>query len=170
MQGTYNEPPGKKIVVLGSLNIDLVQPVSRIPEAGETIRGTDLHIFVGGKGANQACAAALLGGQVQMAGMVGNDVFGGRLLRELQGAGVDTSMVQTAESASGSAIIFVLPNGENRIVISPGANAAVSGAIVAASRRVSRARRFPVMPTRDSYGVRGGSDADSSWERCRHYA
>jgi ribokinase len=120
----------KKIVVLGSLNIDLVQPVARIPEAGETISGTDLHIYVGGKGANQACAAALLGGDVQMAGVVGNDVFGGRLLRELQDAGVDTSMVQTAESASGSAIILVLPNGENRIVISPGANAAVSGAIV----------------------------------------
>jgi ribokinase len=124
-----NRSAARKILVLGSLNVDLVQPVTRIPEAGETIRGTDLHIYVGGKGANQACAAALLGGHVQMAGMVGNDVFGGRLLRELNDAGVDTSMVQTAESASGSAIILVLPNGENRIVISPGANGAVSGAM-----------------------------------------
>ncbi|MBV8810368.1 MAG: ribokinase [Acidobacteriaceae bacterium] len=122
--------PAKKILVLGSLNIDLVQPVGRVPEAGETIRGADLQIYVGGKGANQACAAALLGGNVQMAGMIGNDVFGARLLAELQEAGVDTSLVQAAETASGSAIIFVLPNGENRIVISPGANAAVTGTVV----------------------------------------
>ncbi len=125
-----SQPRVKKILVLGSLNIDLVQPVERVPEAGETIRGADLQIYVGGKGANQACAAALLSGNVQMAGMVGTDVFGGRLLSELRGAGVDTSLVQTVETASGSAIIFVLPDGENRIVISPGANAAVAGAMV----------------------------------------
>jgi ribokinase len=116
----------KRILVLGSLNIDLVQRVPRLPLRGETIQGEDLQIFVGGKGANQACAAALLGGRVQMAGKVGDDVFAARLLNELRNAGVDTSLVGTAPGASGSAAILVLPNGDNSIVISPAANAQVS--------------------------------------------
>jgi ribokinase len=116
----------KRILVLGSLNIDLVQRVPRIPAAGETLKGGDLQIFVGGKGANQACAAALLGGRVQMGGKVGNDVFADRLLRELEAAGVDTTLVSGSNLPSGSATIFVLPNGDNMIVISPGANGDVS--------------------------------------------
>ena len=118
----------KRILVLGSLNIDLVQRVPRMPLPGETLQGSDLRIFVGGKGANQACAAARLGGSghVQMAGKVGDDVFAERLRRELQGAGVDTESVRESNGASGSATIFVLPSGENVIVISPGANADVS--------------------------------------------
>jgi ribokinase len=116
----------KSILVLGSLNIDLVQRVTRLPQAGETLPGDDLQTFPGGKGANQACAAAMLGGRVQIAGCVGNDVFAGRLLGALQIAGVDTRLVRRTETASGSAVIFVLPNGENSIVISPGANAQVS--------------------------------------------
>ncbi len=115
-----------KIVVLGSLNTDLVQRVPRMPVAGETLRGSDLQIFVGGKGANQACAAALLGGRVHMAGKVGTDVFADRLVQELRSAGVDTGLVARSQAASGSAIIVVLPNGENSIVISPGANADIS--------------------------------------------
>jgi len=113
----------KRILVLGSLNIDLVQRVPRMPALGETLRGNNLSIFVGGKGANQACAAARLGGQVQMAGKVGNDIFADRLLRELQDSGVNTTLVRGSQAQSGSAMIFVLPNGENAIVISPGANA-----------------------------------------------
>ncbi len=116
----------KQILVLGSLNIDLVERVPRLPQPGETLRGEDLQIFVGGKGANQACAAALLGGQVAMAGMVGKDVFGPRLIQELRGAGVNTDLVEASESASGSATILVLPSGENVIVISPAANGKVS--------------------------------------------
>ncbi|MBV8553336.1 MAG: ribokinase [Acidobacteriaceae bacterium] len=116
----------KRVLVLGSLNIDLVQRVGRMPLPGETLRGEDLRIFVGGKGANQACAAALLGMKAEMAGMVGDDVFASRLIGELQGAGVDTRAVQTSEKPSGSATILVLPGGENVIVISPGANADVS--------------------------------------------
>src|SRR5437764_12248551 len=116
----------KQIVVLGSLNIDLVQRVPRLPVAGETLRGGDLQIFEGGKGANQACAAALLGGSVRMAGKIGNDGFAERLISELRNAGVDTSGVRTSDHPCGSAAIFVLPNGENAIVISPGANADVS--------------------------------------------
>ena len=116
----------RRILVLGSLNIDLVQRVGRLPQPGETLKGGDLQIFVGGKGANQACAAALTGGNAAMAGMVGNDVFADRLRQELQDAGVNTEMVRTADISSGSAGIFVLPNGENAIVISPGANGKVS--------------------------------------------
>lgn len=116
----------KQILVLGSLNIDLVQRVPRLPQPGETLRGGDLQIFVGGKGANQACAAALTGGTVMMAGSVGHDVFADRLRQELRHTGVNTEMVRVADTASGSAGIFVLPNGENAIVIAPGANAEVS--------------------------------------------
>lgn len=116
----------KRIRVLGSLNIDVVQQVPRMPGPGETLKGSDLQIFVGGKGANQACAAALLGGNVSMAGMVGSDVFAERLIRELHDAGVATQLVRKSAWASGSAIILVLPNGENSIAISPGANADIS--------------------------------------------
>lgn len=118
----------KRILVLGSLNIDLVQRVPRVPVPGETLKGGDLQTFVGGKGANQACAAAQLGGQVQMAGKVGSDVFAGRILRELEAAGVDTELVAQPDLATGSATIFVLPSGDNTIVLSPGANADVSAA------------------------------------------
>ncbi len=116
----------KQILVLGSLNIDLVQRVPRLPRPGETLRGGDLQIFVGGKGANQACAAARTGGNAAMAGLVGNDVFASRLLQALRDAGVNTAQVSAADAASGSALIAVLPHGENAIVISPGANGKVS--------------------------------------------
>ena len=116
----------KRIFVLGSLNVDFVQRVPRMPALGETLEGGNLEIFLGGKGANQACAAARLGGRVQMAGKVGSDAFGERLRGELEGAGVDTRLVAQANSATGTAMIFVLPSGENAIVIAAGANADVS--------------------------------------------
>ena len=116
----------RRILVLGSLNIDLVQRVPRIPAPGETLVGEQLQTYAGGKGANQACAAALLGGDAALAGMLGKDVFAARLLQELRRAGVKTEAVGEADGPSGSATIFVLPNGDNSIVISPGANAEVS--------------------------------------------
>jgi ribokinase len=115
-----------RILVLGSLNIDLVQRVPRLPSPGETLRGSDLQIFVGGKGANQACAAARLGGDVRMAGKVGSDVFADRVLGELQSSSVDTGLIGRSSSPSGTATIFVLPSGENLIVISPAANGDIS--------------------------------------------
>jgi ribokinase len=117
---------GHRIFVLGSLNVDLVQRVARLPVAGETISGDELQIFSGGKGANQACAAARLGGQVCMAGRVGDDAFGMRLKAELEQSGVDTTRVGTSKAETGAAIILVLPSGENVIVISPGANGTVT--------------------------------------------
>jgi len=116
----------KRILVLGSLNMDLVTRVPRTPVVGETLPGGDLQMFVGGKGANQACAASLLGGRVAMAGQVGNDVFAQRITNQLHSAGVDTASIEQSHSPSGTALILVLPHGDNLIVISPGANADVS--------------------------------------------
>jgi ribokinase len=116
----------KRILVLGSLNVDFVTRIPHIPHAGETLQGGDLQVFAGGKGANQACAASLLGGTVMMAGKLGDDLFADKLTAELKISGVSTELVQRSDSPSGTAIIFVLPHGDNLIVISPGANADVS--------------------------------------------
>ncbi|HEX4165115.1 MAG TPA: ribokinase [Bryobacteraceae bacterium] len=118
-----SQPP---IVVIGSLNADLVQRVSRLPRPGETITGSELVIVPGGKGANQAYAAARLGGDVHMIGQVGEDAFGPALIHHLAAAGVDTSGIQNCSTATGTAVILVLPNGENVIIIAPGANGKLS--------------------------------------------
>ncbi|MEI9977296.1 MAG: ribokinase [Ignavibacteriota bacterium] len=115
-----------KIVVVGSLNIDLVTQVDRLPRAGETVSGGDLTLFSGGKGANQAFAAARLGARSAMIGEVGDDAFGGHLLDVLRGGGVDVSGVGRSNRSTGSACISVLPSGDNAIVISPGANATLT--------------------------------------------
>ncbi|MGD0497623.1 MAG: ribokinase [Bryobacteraceae bacterium] len=112
-----------RIVIVGSANMDLVIPVGRLPRAGETLAGGDIALFPGGKGANQACAAARLGGSVVFLGQVGSDPFGSSLRASLQEAGVDTGQVGVAGRPTGCASIYVLPGGENAIVISPGANA-----------------------------------------------
>jgi ribokinase len=113
------------VLVFGSLNADLVIRADRLPREGETLQGGDLCVYPGGKGANQAFAAARLGARTAMYGAVGTDVFGDLLLENLCGAGVDVSGVQRTNRATGSASITVLPNGENSILIAPGANAAV---------------------------------------------
>jgi ribokinase len=115
-----------RIYVIGSLNADLVQKVPRLPKGGETLQGNDLRTFAGGKGGNQAFAAARMGGRVSMVGQVGNDGFGVMLLDSLRSAGVNTDHVAVVEGSSGTAMILVLPNGENAIVISPGANATLT--------------------------------------------
>jgi ribokinase len=116
----------KRIFVAGSLNIDLVMRVGRLVRAGETLAGSDLILIPGGKGANQVCAAAKLGGRATMIGQVGSDAFADPLLASLRSAGVDTSGISRADCSTGAACISVLPNGENAIVISPGANACVT--------------------------------------------
>lgn len=119
------------ILVVGSLNADLVVRTPRFPNPGETISGEDLHIIPGGKGANQAVAAARQGASVAMVGRVGNDSFGPSLIRNLEQNNVDASHVQTdSQSASGTAIIVVDANGQNSIVLSPGGNGKVSPADV----------------------------------------
>ena len=113
----------KKIVVVGSINLDLVAYVPRMPDEGETLTGNEFATYPGGKGANQAVAAARLGGEVVMIGRVGQDDFGKRLLRDLTSAGVDTQSVLSVEKATGSAVILVNRRGSNSIVVIPGANA-----------------------------------------------
>ncbi len=120
------------ILVVGSLNADLVVRAPRFPQPGETISGGDLQIIPGGKGANQAVAAARQGTSVSMLGRVGNDSFGPELINNLKQNHVDTSHVQIdSQSATGTAIIVVDPNGQNSIVLSPGGNGQVSDADVA---------------------------------------
>jgi ribokinase len=132
----------KRIVVLGSLNIDLVSAVERLPRPGETLVGGDLAVFEGGKGANQACAAGRLGGAVTMIGQVGADPFAARLIETLCTAGVDTSGIGISERPTGSACISVLPGGENAIIISPGANATLSPEIALERLRAAPPYRF----------------------------
>jgi ribokinase len=116
----------KPIVVVGSINADLVAKVEKIPRSGETVLGSDFQIHPGGKGANQAVAVARLGYPVFMIGKLGSDAFGPQLRNSMSGAGVDVSGVDTVEGASGVALIEVGPQGENSIVVAPGANARVS--------------------------------------------
>ena len=117
------------IIVVGSLNADLVVRTPRFPQPGETISGEDLQIIPGGKGANQAVAAARQGTPTAMVGRVGNDSFGPELIGNLRQNGVDTSHVQVdSESATGTAIIVVDEKGQNSIVLSPGGNGRVTPA------------------------------------------
>ena len=114
------------ILVVGSLNADLVVQVPRFPQPGETISGSDLQIIPGGKGANQAVAAARQGSSVSMLGRVGNDSFGPELIHNLKQNNVETSRVQIDPgSATGTAIIAVDATGQNNIVLSPGGNGQV---------------------------------------------
>jgi ribokinase len=118
---------GKKpIVVVGSINLDLVASADRIPTAGETVHGRDFQTHPGGKGANQAVAVARLGYPVQMIGKLGADVLGDQLWNHLQAAGVGLQGVERTEGTSGVAMIVVAAEGENCIVVTPGANADVT--------------------------------------------
>jgi len=110
-----------QLAVLGSINLDLVASVDAAPRRGETVLGRDLQRQPGGKGANQAIAAARLGARVEMIGAVGDDNPGRELLAVLQDSGVDTSRVQVLHGASGVALIVVDSTGENSIVVCPGA-------------------------------------------------
>jgi ribokinase len=121
-------PERKPILVVGSINMDLVISAERIPAPGETIRGTGFQTHPGGKGANQAVAVARLGYPVAMIGMVGSDAFGNALREQLAAAGVDTDAVGTADGASGVAVITVAARGENSIVVEAGANRRVTPA------------------------------------------
>lgn len=114
---------GKRILVVGSINLDLVVSTNRIPQIGETITGKDFQTFFGGKGANQAVGVARLGYPVSMIGRVGNDEFGRRLRRALSLAGVQAEAVRvTSQTPSGVALITVESQGRNSIVVIPGAN------------------------------------------------
>lgn len=111
------------VLVAGSLNVDLVMECERIPDEGETLLGGVFHRYFGGKGANQAVAAARLGARVALIGAVGMDAFGDELVQALAAEGIDTRHVRRAAgSSSGVAVILVDKEGRNRIVVSAGAN------------------------------------------------
>lgn len=127
------------VVVVGSANVDLVVDVPRHPAGGETILGGDLRRTPGGKGANQAVAAARAGGaDTTFVGALGRDESGELLLASLGGAGVRTDTVERVDAPTGTALITVSPDGENAIVVAPGANSRVRvGA--AQARRIAAA-------------------------------
>jgi ribokinase len=118
----------KRIVVVGSINLDLVAATDRIPIAGETVRGFSFRTFPGGKGANQAVGAARLGGSVSMIGRLGSDAFGVELRDSLEQSNVNTNAVQLVSGSSGVALITTDPQGENAITVVAGANAYLSPA------------------------------------------
>ncbi|QQE75414.1 ribokinase [Brevibacillus composti] len=119
-----------KIAVLGSLNMDLVAHVHHLPQPGETIISSRFQTIPGGKGANQAVAAARLGAKVRMIGKVGGDSYGEQLLEGLAEAGIDTEGIER-EGTTGMALINVSDQGENQIVLVPGANNEVTVAYTA---------------------------------------
>ncbi|MQS02241.1 ribokinase, partial [Streptomyces alkaliterrae] len=121
------------LLVVGSANADLVVGVERRPAAGETVLGSDLAVHPGGKGANQAVAAARLGARTALLARVGDDAYGRLLLDAQRAAGVDVSGVRTGGAPTGVALITVDDSGDNSIVVSPGANARLSPADVAAA-------------------------------------
>jgi len=114
------------IVVFGSINIDLVVPVERLPHPGETVLGPHYTLVPGGKGANQALAAARAGGQVRMIGRVGRDGFADLALAELKSAGIDLSSLERDELPTGCALIPVDREGGNLIIVASGANMAAT--------------------------------------------
>jgi len=118
------------IVVVGSVNVDLVVEVSRHPHPGETLLGRSSSVLAGGKGANQAVAAARLGARTAMVGAVGRDPYAEVALSELRRSQVDLRHVATVDGATGLAVVTVADDGENSIVVIPGANASVTPSVV----------------------------------------
>ncbi|MEX2540567.1 MAG: ribokinase [Trueperaceae bacterium] len=115
------QDPGH-VLVVGSVNIDLVTRVSAFPQPGETLLGSDYETHHGGKGANQAVAAARLNAQVRFVGRVGSDGFGPTLKQALADEGIDVTSLSTVSAPSGAAFITVDEQGQNTIIVSPGAN------------------------------------------------
>ncbi len=134
------------LVVVGSLNMDFVVTVERLPAPGETVLGRDFQMIPGGKGANQACAAARLSGSrvaVRMIGRVGYDLFADHLKASLSAAGVDVTAVHaTRAQPTGVALIWVDRAGQNSIVVASGANHELRAADVESFRRTFRGARF----------------------------
>jgi len=128
-----------KILVVGSINMDLVVRVPHSPKPGETVLGGDFETFPGGKGANQAVAAARMGGEVTMVGRVGNDDFGNILIQGLVEDKIKTThVIKDTKARTGVAMISVAADGENMIVVASGANANVSAEDVSNTRPLMR--------------------------------
>lgn len=120
----------RKITVIGSLNMDLVISTPRIPALGETILGNGFFTAPGGKGANQAVAAARLGGRVTMVGCVGNDIFGKELLQNLSENNVEIKKVKQIENTPTGVAMITVKDGDNFIIVDPGANSTLTPAMI----------------------------------------
>ena len=144
MTSSTSSPADGTIVVVGSVNVDLLAQVQRQPRPGETLHGTGGQMLPGGKGANQAVAAARLGARVAMVGAVGSDVQAEAALSALREAGVDLGHVAEIEGPTGLAIVTVAEDGENSIVVIAGANDAMDAARVRAAAEVISAARIVV--------------------------
>jgi len=127
------------VVIVGSANMDLVGLSARLPLPGETVLGDDFMMTPGGKGANQAIAAARAGGQTVFLGAIGSDAFGVTINARLTAAGVDASGVRTSYGSSGVAVIMVDRSGENSIVVAPGANSSFTGLTESERRAIAEA-------------------------------
>ncbi|BCJ58106.1 ribokinase [Micromonospora endophytica] len=115
-----------RVVVVGSANMDLVATAPALPRPGETVLGTDFVMVPGGKGANQAIAATRAGAHCSFVGAIGSDSFGVTLRARITAAGVDTSQLRVTYGTSGVALVMVNAEGENAIVVTPGANASLT--------------------------------------------
>ncbi len=141
------------VCVLGSANLDLVATVPRLPGPGETVGGTAYHEYPGGKGLNQAVAAARAGARTAFVGAVGNDGAGDALLAVMAADGIDASRVQKVDEPTGRALIGVAESGENSIIVVPGANATV-GTVPAATAAVLLAQlEVPLHAVRAAFGL-----------------
>ena len=125
----------KKIVVVGSINMDLVVSTERMPKVGETLMGQSMSYFPGGKGANQAVAAARLGGNVSMIGTVGKDAFGQDLINQLNSENINTCCIKKEDISTGVATI-IKTSTDNSIVVVPGANEMCDKELVSRFRQI----------------------------------
>ena len=132
MKSNSSKPP--KLVIVGSMNLDISVQVEDIPQPGETVLGFNLAQSPGGKGSNQAAAASLSGAQTHLVAVVGEDEFGSQLIAKAQGIGIDTQFVsRTLGQKTGTALITVDSKGENSIVVASGANLELSSELVETS-------------------------------------
>lgn len=122
----------KKIVVVGSINMDLVVSTPRVPVMGETVLGSGFAIVPGGKGANQAVAVARLGGDVHMVGCTGNDVFGNALIQNLSSDNIKVENIKVIDGCATGVAMIVVKDGDNFIVVDPGANAKLTPKMIEA--------------------------------------
>ncbi len=121
---------GRKITVIGSINMDLVTSTNRIPQVGETVLGNSFHTIPGGKGANQAVAGARLGADVTMIGAVGNDSFGETLVDHLTIQGINTENIMKVKDTSTGIATIILSDGDNSIIVVSGANNHMTPAVI----------------------------------------
>ena len=156
----------RRVYIIGSINTDLVIGAQRLPRMGETVHGTDFFINAGGKGANQAVAAAKLGADVRFCARVGADLFGRDLRAGLERQGVDTRFVREAAGCSSGVALITVVDGNNCIVLSAGANAALGKD--AAAECLAEAEKRGHSPLADGDLARNGALCVAGGEEARH--